>query len=71
MGESSLVPSDTPFMQWKGHKFNTKKFIFQSMDACLTQFEDVWSLDQLMLKLIGSESSSLKCPQVWPIGLAN
>ncbi|KAG2189534.1 hypothetical protein INT46_009679, partial [Mucor plumbeus] len=41
MGESSLVPSDTPFMQWKGHKFNTKKFIFQSMDACLTQFEDV------------------------------
>ena len=40
-GESSLVPSDTPFMQWKGHKFNTKKFIFQSIDACLTQFEDV------------------------------
>ena len=40
-GESSLVPSDTPFLQWKGHKFNTKKFIFQSIDACLTQFEDV------------------------------
>ena len=39
--ELTMVPSDTPFMQWKGHKFNTKKFIFQSMDACLTQFEDV------------------------------
>jgi hypothetical protein len=41
MGESSLVPCGTPFMQWKGYKFNTKKFIFQSMDACLTQFKNV------------------------------
>ena len=25
MGKPSMVPSDTPFMQWKGHKFNKKK----------------------------------------------
>ena len=38
---SGIVPSDTPYIQWKGHKFNTKKYIFPTMKACFEQFEDV------------------------------
>ncbi|KAL9550832.1 hypothetical protein MBANPS3_004539 [Mucor bainieri] len=40
---STIVPSDnTPYIQWKGHKFNTKRFIYPTMDACcFQQFEDV------------------------------
>ncbi|EPB80911.1 hypothetical protein HMPREF1544_12409, partial [Mucor circinelloides 1006PhL] len=36
-----MVPSDTPYIQWRGHKFNSKKFIFPTMDACFQQFQDV------------------------------
>jgi hypothetical protein len=38
---NNIVPSDTPYIQWKGHKFNNKKFIFPTMDACFQQFQDV------------------------------
>gem|GEM_PF-1640441 len=38
---SCMVPSDTPYIQWRGHKFNSKKFIFPTMDACFQQFQDV------------------------------
>lgn len=34
---NGMVPSDTPYIQWKGHKFNSKKFIFPTMDACFQQ----------------------------------
>ncbi|EPB89655.1 hypothetical protein HMPREF1544_03453 [Mucor circinelloides 1006PhL] len=30
-----------PYIQWRGHKFNNKKFIFPIMDACFQQFQDV------------------------------
>ncbi|KAK4519471.1 uncharacterized protein ATC70_009707 [Mucor velutinosus] len=38
---NSIVPPDTPYIQWKGHKFNNKKFVYPTMDACLQQFQDV------------------------------
>ncbi|KAG1070089.1 hypothetical protein G6F42_026180 [Rhizopus arrhizus] len=38
---SCMVLSDTPYIQWRGHKFNSKKFIFPTMDACFQQFQDV------------------------------
>lgn len=38
---NGMVPSDTPYIQWKGHKFNNRKFVFPTMDACFEQFQDV------------------------------
>ncbi|OAD08490.1 hypothetical protein MUCCIDRAFT_105456 [Mucor lusitanicus CBS 277.49] len=38
---NKLVPSDTPYIQWKGHRFNGKKYTFLTMDACFSQFQDV------------------------------
>jgi hypothetical protein len=35
---NGMVPSDTPYIQWKGHKFNNRKFVFPTMDACFEQF---------------------------------
>ena len=57
--ESSLVPSDTSFMQWKVHKFNIKKIIFQSIDACLTQFEDV--LESREISVEANWKGTIKC----------
>ncbi|CEP19817.1 hypothetical protein [Parasitella parasitica] len=37
----SSVPSDTPYFQWKGHKFMSKKYVFRNVDMCLTQLENV------------------------------
>ncbi|OAD02921.1 hypothetical protein MUCCIDRAFT_109772 [Mucor lusitanicus CBS 277.49] len=47
--ESTLVPNETPFFQWRGHFFNKRRAVFATPNDCLDHFELVLQAHRLSI----------------------
>ncbi|KAL9536748.1 hypothetical protein PS6_011822, partial [Mucor atramentarius] len=47
--ESTLVPNETPYFQWRGHFFNKRRAVFATPNDCLDHFELVLQAHRLSI----------------------
>ncbi|KAL9538219.1 hypothetical protein PS6_011611, partial [Mucor atramentarius] len=47
--ETTVVPNETPYFQWRGHHFNKRRAIFSTPNDCLDHFERVMQAHRLSI----------------------
>ena len=48
--ENTMVPTETPYFQWKGHVFHKRKPVFLNIEDCLAHFERVMDAHRLSIE---------------------